>query len=336
MRLPRWLAWSLIALTFLTAGLLRQYNAKIPTSPYVPPAAGSLLFAAVLFLLLVAARERQLGPAPGRGVRMGSLTPLLLMLLVEKWVSLSVYSPIFYWIAPASTPEPLLDAYYRAFSGAGLLAVCLLVARFSVPAARKCWRYSRAALWPWAAAGTAVAVLGTYGTLAGLGFALGGRPVLWRPPLDGLWGWIVAGQALRAFAEEVYYRGLLLFEVQRLAPRLGLRSAAAGRWAALLATSLLFGMEHLVLDASPQEALRRFVFTAALGLLLGIVILVGRNLHLAAGLHAWINWLLLGATPRFLTGSGELLLPPGTYIGLSMALAFVMLFFATSRRRAVE
>ena len=151
MRIPRWLAWSLITLTFLTAGLIRQFHEEIPTSPYISPAAGSLLFASVLFLLLVSAREQRLGAARGPGVRLGSLTPLLLMLLGEKWVSLTLYHPTFYWISPASAPPPLLDAYYRAFSGAGLLAVVLLVSRFSAPSGRRAWRCSRPALWPWAA-----------------------------------------------------------------------------------------------------------------------------------------------------------------------------------------
>jgi membrane protease YdiL (CAAX protease family) len=323
----------LIGLTFLTAGLIRQFNEEIPTSPYVPPAAGSLLFASVLFLLLVTAREHRLGAVPGPGVRLGSLTPLLLMLLGEKWVSLTLYSPLFYWISPPNTAPALLDAYYRAFSGAGLLAIVLLLARFSVPAARRVWRCSRPTLWAPAAAGTGLAIGATYATLALLTVGLGGKASLLWPPADRLTGWSLAGQASLAFAEEIYYRGLLLFELQRLAPRLGLRAAAGRRWVALLFTSVLFGMEHLTTAPSAEILVRRFVFTVSLGLLLGIVVLISSNLHFAAGLHAWINCLLLGAVPRFVDGSGQSLLPPGTYIGVSMALAFVLLFMATARRR---
>jgi membrane protease YdiL (CAAX protease family) len=291
-----------------------------------------LLFASVLFLLLVMAREQRLGAAPGPGVRLGNLTPLLLMLLGEKWISLTFYNPAFYWISPDDAPPALLDAFYRAFSGAGLLAVVLLVSRFSVPSARRVWRCSRPVLWPWAAAGTAFAVAGTYLVLGSLTLGLGGHAKILWPPVDGLLGWTLVGQASIAFAEEIYYRGLLLFELQRLAPRLGVRSAPGRRWVALLGTSVLFGMEHVTTAPSAEIMLRRFVFTVALGLLLGIVVLISSNLHLAAGLHAWINWLLLGAVPRFVDDAGVSMLPPGTYIGISMALAFVLLFVVSGRR----
>ena len=87
MRVSRPLAWTLILSTLLTAGLLRQFHDQTPRSPYVPPVVGSLLFVCVFFLLLVSAREWRLGATPGRGVRLGSLTPLLLMLVMEKWLS---------------------------------------------------------------------------------------------------------------------------------------------------------------------------------------------------------------------------------------------------------
>lgn len=325
MRLPRTLAWVLVLLTFFTAGLLRQFHDQTPHSPYVPPVVGSLLFAAVLFLLLVATRERRLGAVRGAGVRLGSITGLLLMLLVEKWVSLALYNPAFYAISAAEAPAPYLDAWYRAFAGAGLLAVCLLVGRFSLPASRRTWKRSRPALWPAAATYTAAIIGGAYLLLWFTGALRGQRLGLWWPAPDLLWLWVFGGQAVRAFAEEVYYRGLLLSEMQRLAPRLGLRSAAARRWVPLVATSTLFGMEHLYLGP-PEETLRRFVFTVSLGLLLGMIVLASSNLHLAAGIHAWINWLLLGAAPHLVDGSGEPALGPGAYVGAGLALAFVLLF----------
>jgi len=331
-RIPRWVAWVMVVLTFFTSGILRQFHEEIPTSPYVSPAAGSLLFGAIFLILLVAAREHRLGASPGRGVRIGTVTPLLLMLLGEKWISLTLYNPVFYWISSADDPELLTDAYYRAFSGAGLLAAVLLLARFSRPTAERLWRCARPALWGWAAGGTAIAVLGTYVVLWGLGLAMGGATHLLWPPLDELLGWTAVGQGLRAFAEEGYYRGLLLFELLRIAPRLGLRSRVARRWIALLLTSALFGMEHISIGPSIEVGLRQLVFTVSLGLLLGIVVLVGSNLHYAAGLHAWINWLVLGAVPRFVDPAGESLLPPGTYIGIGMALGFVVLFLSSGAR----
>ena len=70
----------------------------------------------------------------------------------------------------------------------------------------------------------------------------------------------------------------------------------------------------------------RQLATVALGLLLGILVMVSVNLHFAAGVHAWINWLLLGAAPVFVDASGKPALPPGTYIGLTLILAFISAF----------
>lgn len=334
MRLPRSLAWLLLILTFFTAGLLRQSHDRIFNSPFLPSTVGSLLFAAVLLLLLVAARERRMGAVRGKGVRLGSLTPLLLMLLLEKWVSLALYNPAFNLLGNADSPERLLDAQYRAFAGAGLLLVCLLLVTFSPPAARRTWRRASLRRFPIAAAATLLTVLMSYLILWGLAAALGNPMKLIWPHADQLWFWTFGGQAVRAFAEEFYYRGLILFEMQRLAPRLGVRSLAARRWTALLFSSFLFGMEHLFLAPTLQETGRRFIFSVCLGLLLGIIVLVSSNLHFAAGLHAGINWLLLGAAPYFVGESGESVLAPGSYIGLGLSVAFVLLFVAASRRRS--
>ena len=86
---------------------------------------------------------------------------------------------------------------------------------------------------------------------------------------------------------------------ERLAPRLGIRGAVFRRWVALSSTSLLFGLEHLTLGPPWGDSLRQLVFVVSLGLLFGILVMVSTNLHFAGGVHAWINWLLLGATPVF-------------------------------------
>ncbi len=106
MRVPVSLAWVIMALFVFTAGLLRRFNEHIPESPFLHPLAGNLLFAAIFVLLLVASRERTMGAVPGRGVRLGSLTPLLLMLLIEKWISLGFYEPLFGWISNDRVPVP--------------------------------------------------------------------------------------------------------------------------------------------------------------------------------------------------------------------------------------
>ena len=333
MRVPRTLAWFLLAITFLTAGLLRQYHAETPRSPFAPALVGSLLFAVVFLLLLVAAREWRLGPKPGRGVRFGSLAPILLMLLAEKWISIGLYPPVFMVVTPMHAPDAELDAWYRAFAGAGLLLSCVLLGAFSPPAAGKTWKMSRPSTWPAGAAGTALAVGGTYALLWGASRALGGEFSLSWPRPGPLLVWVLAGQALRAFSEEVYYRGLLLNEMLRIAPRLGARGPASRRWAALVPTSVLFALEHLVVGPPWDAPLRQAVFIGSLGLLFGILVIATSNLHFAAGIHAWINWLVLGAAPHFVDATGKAVLPAGTYVGVALALTFVIAFLWSRRAR---
>ena len=323
MRLPLPLAWLMLILAFFTAGLLRRFHGEMPGIPGVPTAVGSLLFIAIVLFFLIAAREWRRGAVGGPGIRLGSLTPLLLMLLIEKWVSLNFYGPLFGWLTPAGDTPEMADARFRAYAGIGLVLVCLAVARFSTPTARKTCRRSRPARLPGALLQTAVVILGTYVILAALAAAMGGGLRLEWPPADVLLIWILTGQAVLAFGEELYYRGLLMCEVERLAPRLGVSSAALRRWIALLFTSVLFAMEHLDVTQPLDELVRRTIFTASLGTLLGLLIMVSANIHLGAGMHAWINWLLLGAAPHFVNHAGEPVLPAGTYIGLTLVLAFV-------------
>jgi len=332
LRIPVSLAWLLLILTFLTAGLLRQFHDRVPTSPYVNPVVGSLLFLSCVFLLLVSAREWRRGAVPGPGVRLGSITPIMLMLLVEKWISLALYEPLFAWLSPLTDPLPLLDAKFRAFAGVALILVCLLVGRLSIPTARKTWRRARPARWPVAAMLTALVIVGTYAILGALAYSLGGALHLRWPEPSRLLVWILCGQAVLAFAEESYYRGLLMSEMERLAPRLGIRQAMGRRWLALTTTSVLFSMEHIRIFAPDEQILRQLIFTVSLGLLLGLLIMVSANLHFGAGIHAWINWLLLGAAPHFVDASGRAALPAGTYIGLTLILAFGLLYLYQRRR----
>ncbi len=342
MRIPVPLAWVLVLLSFFTAGLLRQFHDRTPHSPYVPPVVGSLLFAAIVFLLLVAAREFRRGAVPGPGVRLGSLTPLLLMLLIEKWVSLALYNPIFYFLRKGDGEPALLDAQFAAFAGMGLILVSLVLARLSAPTARKAWRRARPGRLPVALAAGAVVIAGTYLLLGMLASALGGGLSLEWPPATALTAWNVGGQTLIAIGEEIYYRGLLMSEVERLAPRLGIKSAAGRRWTALLTTSGLFAMEHLQLSTQVDVMARQILFTFALGILLGLLVMVSANLNFAAIVHAWINWLLLGAAPLLVDVSGRPALPSGTYIAVLLVLAFLLAYVVQrlqlhplwSRRRA--
>jgi membrane protease YdiL (CAAX protease family) len=326
LRIPTPLAWIILIGTFGTAGLLRQFHDRTPESPMISPVVGSALFAAIFLLLLVTAYERRKGAVSGPGVRLGSLTPLLLLLLIEKWVSLTLYHPLFGRVTSSYLEPDFADALFSAFAGIGLLVVCLIVGWTSMPTMRKVWRRARPARWPIAAIGTLAVIGGGYLLLAGLSALLGGGLRLHMPRPDSMLLWVVGGQGVLAFAEEVYYRGLLMVEMQRLAPRLGVRRPEARRWIALLSTSLLFGLEHLTLGPPWGQSLRELVFVISLGLLFGILVMVSTNLHFAAGVHAWINWLLLGAAPYFVDGAGRPALPSGTYIGLILILAFVLTY----------
>jgi membrane protease YdiL (CAAX protease family) len=331
LRIPRALAWLLIAMATFTAGLLRQFHDLTPTSPFLAPAVGSLSFACVLFLGLVAARERQIGAAPGPGIRLGSLTPILLMLLVEKWISSTFYQPLFALAAPADLAEDAADAWFRLMCGVGLLALVLMMSRFSRPAAS--WVRSRLR-GPKAAVGiatAAIAIASIGGCLAVFVVAAGSSISLLPPHAEGPLAVVLLGQAAIALGEETYYRGLLLGEMLRLAPRLGLHAPAARRWAALSLSSLLFGMEHVGSMSGWTDGARQLIFALALGTLLGMIVLVTENLWFAASLHAWINWLLLGAAPRLGYGTAQTALPPGASVSLALIAAFLAAFALQKR-----
>jgi membrane protease YdiL (CAAX protease family) len=139
------------------------------------------------------------------------------------------------------------------------------------------------------------------------------------------------GQAAIALAEESYFRGLLLGELLRLAPRLGLHAVSVRQWAALALTSALFGLEHVGSLSGWSDGARQLVFALALGALLGMIVLLTDNLWFAASLHAWINWLLLGAAPQLAYGSAQAALPPGASVSLTLIMAFLAAF-ALQRR----
>jgi membrane protease YdiL (CAAX protease family) len=318
------LAWLLILGTFGTAALLRQFHHETPTSPFVSPIIGSALFAAIFLLMLVTAWERRQGSITGKGIRLGSITPLLIILLVEKWASLFIYPALFVYFSPEFLEPAFADMLFRAFAGISLISVCIAAGWFSIPTMRKVSRRARPARWPSAALAVFGVVGGSYLILAILSAVLGDGLRLKMPEISPLLMWVLGGQAILAFAEELYYRGLLMGEMERVIPRLGIRNAVARRWIALLTTSLLFGLEHLALGSPWSQSFRELTFVVALGLLFGILVTISSNLHFVAGVHAWINWLLLGAAPQFVNEAGRPALPPGAYIALTLILAFVL------------
>lgn len=328
MRLRRDIAWFLLLLAIFTAGLLRQFNVATLASPLLPPAVGSLSFAVIVVLVLVGWRERRLGAVGGEGIRLGSLTPLLLMLFVEKWAAHALLPPLLGpMLRGLSATEA--DARLRALSGAALLLIAIALSFLSSPTRAALRRWTRPAAWTRAASGTVLAGAATFGLLYGLTHALGAVPRVELPRLDADWAWTFFGQGVLALGEEVYFRGLLLAELLRLMPRLGLASAPARRWTAVGVTALLFGLEHVTVSGG---ALRPALFTVSLGVLFGLLVLVTENLPYAAGIHALINWVLLGAVPRLVDAAGRPMPPSGSWIGLVLVFAFVLAFLAHGRR----
>lgn len=330
MRVRRDIAWLLVLLGFFTAGLLRQFNVATLASPLLPPAIGSLSFAILVVLGLVGWRERRLGAVGGEGIRLGSLTPLLLMLFVEKWVAHALLPPLLSGMLQGKSPADA-DARMRALTGLALLVLAFALSFLSSPARATLLRWMRFSRWPRALAGTALAFAATFLFLYGLTRLLGAVPHVNLPQHGALWTWTFFGQGVRALGEEVYFRGLLLAELLRLLPRLGVRRLPARRWTAVGITALLFGLEHVSFGGG---ALRLTVFTVSLGVLFGLLVLVTENLPYAAGIHALINWMLLGAVPRLLDGAGRPLPPSGSWIGLVLVFAFVLVFLAHGKRRA--
>lgn len=331
MRIPKLLAWLLIAMALFTAGLLRHFHDLTPTSPFLNPAVGSLLFACVVFVGLVSVRERQIGASPGPGVRLGSVTPLLLMLLLEQWISSAAYVPAFALLAPLDLGADAADAWFRALCGVALLLIVAGCARLSAPArAFVAARVAPRRILPGMGAAVA-AVAAAYAVLAGLAAALGSTVELLPPSASGPVAVVLAGQAVLALAEEAWFRGLLLGEVLRLAPRLGLSGPSGRRWVALAATALLFGGQHFALTTGVEEGIRQLVFALALGMLFGMLVLLTSNLWFTATLHAWVNWYLLGALPRLAYGPERATAPPGPTISLVLIAAFVAAYLLQRR-----
>jgi membrane protease YdiL (CAAX protease family) len=329
-RLRRDIAWFLVLLGFFTAGLLRQFNVATLASPLLPPVVGSLTFAILIVLVLVGWREGRLGATGGEGIRLGSLTPLLLMLFVEKWVAHALLPPLLTGMVQGRSAVEA-DARIRALSGLALLVVACALSFFSAPARAALRRWTHPSRWPRALAGTALAFTATFVLLYTLTRLLGAVPHVGLPHGDAVWAWTFFGQGVRALGEEVYFRGLLLAELLRLLPRLGVRRIPARRWGALGITALLFGLEHVTVGGG---TLRLTIFTVALGVLFGLLVLVTENLLYAAGIHAVINWTLLGAVPRLLDNAGRPMPPSGSWIGLVLVFAFVLAFLAHGRRGA--
>jgi membrane protease YdiL (CAAX protease family) len=347
MIVTRRVAWIVLIAAILTAGILRQFHARIPSSPYLPAPFSSLLFFLLVILGLVFARgwgRRQEVPYAGPGltrVNFLALIPLLIALMLEKWVSITFYDPLFSRIDDAAFSPEMFNRLFVLESGLGLLLVCVLL----LPLFRRLMpllgRYLSPRRLPEALVGLAVAVTSLYLALWLLFALFGGEGVHLRWSGFGRGAALVlAGQAVVAFAEEVYYRGILQSETNFLLPALGIEGDRARSATAILLVSTSFALEHFVLAGVPGVDARLLLFPFAASLLLGYMLVLTRSLWFCAGCHFLLNLFALSPAGshrglQFVDDQARPLLTPQTYIFLFFVMSFVLIYLreAIGRRR---
>lgn len=350
MALSRRIAWIILLGAILTAGILRQFHETIPSSPFLPWPIRSLLFFLVLILFLSFARgwgSRQEIPYAGAGlkrVNFLAFLPLLLALMLEKWVSITFYGPLFYRINGESITPATFDALYVIESAAGLFLITLLL----IPLFRRLFPMLRRYLAPQgialAAAGILIALAGLFGGLALLLSLAGAEGFRLRWTGFGrVTVLILLGQGLIAFAEEFYYRGILQTELAFLLPSLGVAGRRVRWLSAVFLISAAFGLEHLVWTDTYSEDLRRFLFTFGCSFFLGTLLVLLDNLWLNASCHLVLNLFSLGLDPatrgsglQFVNEQGQPLFEASIYIFLFLILLFVFTYARIAMARRQE
>lgn len=340
MIISRRLAWVILIAAIPTAGLLRQFHSNIPSSPFLPGPIGSLLFFLVLILFLVFVRgwgARQEVPYAGQGLRQFNLLamiPFLIALMLEKWVSITLYGPLFHRLNASVPNVDTFNALYLLESAVGLLVVSFLL----LPLFRRLFsllkNLMKSKRLPIAALGLFIAVGGVYGGLALL-FVLGSgqRVFLIWTGLGRAPELVLVGQALIAFAEELYYRGILQSEAAFLLPAMGLSRERPRQGVAIVLISIAFALEHFVSTGSASVDTRRFVFTFASSLFLGLLLVLMENLWFNAGCHFVLNLFMLGAEKgsagrgfQLVDQTGRAIFEPTQYVFLFLIFAFVVAY----------
>jgi|GEM_PF-2206936 membrane protease YdiL (CAAX protease family) len=338
MAISRRLAWAILLAAVVTAGLLRQFHAAIPSSPFLPAPFGSLLFFLIVILFLVFAKgwgRRQEIPYAGEGlgrVNFLALLPLLIALMLEKWVSITIYGPLFSAINGTRLRADLHNVLYLIESATGLLIVSVALLplfRRLLPLLRKFLRPRRI---PFAGASIGFALLVLYGGLWAFfrvfsSGGAGGIHLRWLG-FGRYTGLVLLAQGLIAFAEELYYRGILQTELAFLLPALGVTRQRTRLALAAGLISIAFALEHFVGSGTGGDV-RRMVFTLTCSLLLGVLLILADNLWLCAGCHFIVDVLVLPsgrAAPsglQFVDGAGRILLDPSLYVSVFFSLIFV-------------
>ena len=116
-----------------------------------------------------------------------------------------------------------------------------------------------------------------FSVMTGIVAALGGFEVLGLRGAGAIWPMLAMGVTTSVF-EETLFRGILFRHLETM----------LGSWAALVATSGLFGLAHL--SNPDSSAFAAFAIAMEAGILLGAAYMLTRRLWLAIGIHAAWNF----------------------------------------------
>ncbi|MBL8312184.1 MAG: CPBP family intramembrane metalloprotease [Rubrivivax sp.] len=131
---------------------------------------------------------------------------------------------------------------------------------------------------------------GLYAACEGILMAMGIYRITGLNP----WSYLLPAIAMAVSSgvfEEVLFRGVLFFSVEKW----------FGTWAALVVTSLVFGLSHM---ANPQATLEGALFIAVeAGVLLGAAVVLTRKLWLGIGFHFAWNYTQQGVFSGIVSGN---------------------------------
>ncbi len=336
-RLHSWLV--LIPLAAIPLfGVLRTFHAQTPRLPWLGDFGGSLLLWAALGLLALhlVQRRRGLDLMPdietGAGLSVGMIVPLLVVVVIEKWVSADVL-PFAFDLLPSWGPTPkLADAAYRLASGLALGIVALAVYRIPRQVARKLEQRTLLSRLP-AATGLVLGSAIVTGLLfAGLPTLLGGLQLAVAGPDTRTWSTMAAAQVVRGVTEELFFRGLLQTTLLRLLWQAGMSQGRLARVVAVGTVSLGFTIEHV----DPSQPLARqaslLLWVFAMSCVFGVLLESSRNLWLVMAAHATVNLMVGGLLPVPVTAEGTLAVPPGVPATIFVMLLFVGIVVLHRRR----
>ncbi|RMF72207.1 MAG: CPBP family intramembrane metalloprotease [Acidobacteria bacterium] len=240
-------------------GVLRTFHEHTPHVPGLGPTGGSLLLwaAVALAALHLVQRRRGLDLMPdierGSGLTVGMIVPLLVVVVVEKWISAEIVPLLLVRVPLPDAPPRLADAAYRLAGGLALGAVTLMLWRVPRQIARKLEQRTLPERIPVAAGLVLGAAAVTGVVFAGLPAVAGDLRLAVAGPDPRTWATAFAAQIVRGAAEEFYFRGLLQTTLLRLLWQAGLPQGRLARVLAIGTVSIGFAVEH-VDPASPLAA----------------------------------------------------------------------------------